>query len=66
MRQIFLLAIIIVVGAAVMAPVFILLDLEPRSWDFVMDIAGRPTRIPATWSLCASTGMALFYWFMKK
>jgi hypothetical protein len=66
MRQIFLLAIIVVVGAAVMAPVFILLDLEPQPWDFVLDIAGRPTRIPATYSLCASAAMGLFYWIMKK
>jgi hypothetical protein len=66
MGRLFLLLLIVVVGAAVMVPAFIFLDLEPQPLDFVLEIAGRPTRIPATYSLCASAAMGLFYWFMKK
>ena len=42
MQRIFLLLVIVVVGAAVMAPVFMFLELEPQPWDFVLEIAGRP------------------------
>jgi hypothetical protein len=66
MQRIFLLLMIVVVGAAVIAPVFMFLELEPQPWDFVLEIAERPTRIPATYSLCASVAMGLFYWIMKK
>jgi hypothetical protein len=66
MRQLFFLLVIIVVGAAVLAPIFVFLDLEPQPLDFVMDWEGRRIMVPATYSLCASAALGLFYWFLKK
>jgi hypothetical protein len=65
-RKTFLLLVIVVVGAAIMAPMVMLLDLEPQLLDFTMMINERPVRIPATWSLCASAGLGLLYWIVKR
>ena len=62
MQRLFLLLVIVVVGAAVMAPVFIFLDLEPQPWDFVLEIAGgrpgyrRPIRCAQVWRWAFSIG----------
>ena len=66
MRRIFFLALIVVVGAAMLAPVFIFLELEPQPLDFLMEWEGRRIMIPATYSLCASAALGLFYWVLKK
>ncbi len=66
MRKLFFVLVIVVLGAIMLVPVFLVLDLEPQPLDFVMQWQGRPLRIPATWSLCASAGLGLFYWFLKK
>jgi hypothetical protein len=56
----------VVLGAAIMAPMIMLLDLEPQMLDFTMRLNERPVRIPATWSLCASAGLGLLYWIVKR
>ena len=66
MRKLFLLLIIVVLGAAMLAPVIMLLDLEPQALDFTVRLNGRPVHIPATWSLCASAGLGLLYWIVKR
>jgi len=66
MRQLFLVIMIVLLGAAMLVPVFLYLDLEPQQFDFVVQWQDRPLRIPATYSLCASVAMGLFYWFLKK
>jgi hypothetical protein len=66
MRQIFFLLVIIVVGAAALAPIFIFLELEPQPLDFLVEWDGRRIMIPATYSLCASAALGLFYWGLKK
>jgi hypothetical protein len=65
-RKTFFLLVIVVVGAAFMAPMIMMLDLEPQALDFTMMLNERPVRIPATWSLCASAGLGLLYWIVKR
>ncbi len=66
MRKLFFVIMIMLLGAAMLVPIFLYLDLEPQPLDFVVEWQERRIRIPATWSLCASVGMGLFYWFLKK
>jgi hypothetical protein len=65
-RKTFFLLVIVVLGAAIMAPMIMLLDLEPQMLDFTIRLNERPVRIPATWSLCASAGLGLLYWIVKR
>jgi len=66
MRRIVPLLLIIVCGAAVLAPVIMMMGLErmPGDYDLVMD--GRHYLIPVTYSLCASVFLALLYSIVKK
>ena len=66
MRKLFLTLLIVVLGAAMLAPVVMMLDLEPQALDFTIRLNERPILIPATWSLCASAGLGLLYWIVKR
>jgi hypothetical protein len=66
LRKLFLLLVVVAVGAAMLVPIFLLLDLEPQPLDFTILVNERPVRIPATWSLCASSVLGLLYWIMKR
>ena len=66
MYRIFLLLIIIVVGAAVMAPVIMLMDLDRMPFDYDLVLNGRHYLIPVTYSLCASAALALLYSIAKR
>jgi hypothetical protein len=66
MRKLFFALLIVVLGAAMLAPVIMLLDLEPQVLDFTLTLNERPVPIPATWSLCASAGLGLLYWIVKR
>jgi hypothetical protein len=65
-RKIFWALLIVALGAAMLAPVIMLLDLEPQLLDFTIRLNERPMRIPATWSLCASASLGLLYWIVKR
>jgi hypothetical protein len=66
MRKLFLLALIVVVGAAVLAPVMMMVGFAPQPGDFVLTLGGRPYSVPVLWSLCASGFLGLLYWFVKR
>jgi hypothetical protein len=66
LRKLFYLVLIVGLGAAMLAPMIMLLDLEPQMLDFTIRLNERPVRIPATWSLCASAGLGLLYWIVKR
>jgi hypothetical protein len=66
MRKLFLTLLIVVLGAAMLAPVVMLLDLEPQALDFTLTLNERPVLVPATWSLCASAALGLLYWIVKR
>jgi hypothetical protein len=66
LRKLFLMLAIVAMGAAMLVPVFWMLDLEPQMLDFTLRVNDRPLHIPATYSLCASAGLGLLYWFLKR
>ena len=66
LRKLFFVLLIVVLGAAMLAPMIMLLDLEPQALDFTLTLNERPIHIPATWSLCASAALGLLYWIVKR
>ena len=66
LRKLMFLVLIVALGAVMLVPVFWLLDLEPQMLDFTVMVNDRPVMIPATWSLCASAGLALLYSIVKR
>ena len=66
MRKLVPLLLIIVFGAAVLAPVIMMMGLDrmPGDYDLVLD--GRHYLVPVTYSLCASAALALLYSFMRR
>jgi hypothetical protein len=66
MYRIFLLLFIIVVGAAVLAPVIMLMDLDRIAGDYDLVLDGRHHLIPVTYSLCASAALGLLYLIVKR
>ena len=66
MRKLVLFLVILVVGAAVLAPVIMMMDLAPTQWDFPLTLGDRTYNIPALYSLCASAALALLYSVVKR
>ena len=66
MRKIVPLLLIILLGAAVMAPVIMLMDLERMPGDYDLVLEGRHYLIPVTYSLCASVALGLLYSIVKR
>ena len=66
MRRLVPLLIILVGGAALLAPGIMMMDLDriPGDYDLIWD--GRHYLIPVTYSLCASAVLALLYSLMKR
>ena len=66
MRRLVPLLIILVGGAALLAPGIMMMDLDriPGDYDLIWD--GRHYLIPVTYSLCASAALALLYSLMKR
>ena len=66
MGRLVLLLFIIVVGAAVLAPVIMMMGLERMPGDYDLALNGRHYLIPVTYSLCASVALALLYSIAKR
>jgi len=65
-RQFLIIVTILLVGAAVLAPVISLLGLDPAPGDFIIRQGNFHMAVPVTYSLCASLSLGLFYYFMKR
>jgi hypothetical protein len=52
---------ILVLGAVILAPVVMALELEPMPGDFVLSWNNHPYHVPVIWSLCASGALTLLY-----
>jgi hypothetical protein len=52
---------ILVVGAVILAPVIMALELDPMPGDFVLTLGSQHYPIPVLWPLCASGALALLY-----
>jgi len=66
MRQFLILVTILLVGAAILAPVVSLLGLDQIPGDFTIRQGNFHMLVPVTYSLCASLSLGLLYYFMKR
>jgi len=66
MAKILLLLVILMLGAAVLAPVIMAFEPAPMPGDFALEWANRKFAVPVVWSLCASGGLALLYSFLRR
>jgi hypothetical protein len=57
---------ILVVGAAILAPVIMLMEPDPQPGDFVIAWNNQHYPVPVLWSLCASGFLALLYFFYRR
>jgi hypothetical protein len=49
-----------------LAPAIAYMGLDPLPGDFVINQGNLHLAVPVTYSLCASLGLGLFYYFMKR
>ena len=61
-----ILLLIWVLGAVILAPIVMALELDPMPGDFVLAWGSQHYPIPVLWSLCASGGLALLYSFYRR
>jgi hypothetical protein len=57
---------ILLLGALVLSPAIGLLDLDPMPGDIAFKLGETRILIPIAYSLCASSGLALLYYFLKR
>ena len=60
------LLLILVVGAVIMVPIIMALELEPMPGDFVLSWNSQTYHVPVIWSLCASGALTLLYSFFRR
>ena len=66
MRGMLLIVAILLVGAVALVPAISYLGLDPLPGDFTINHDNWHMAVPVTYSLCASLGLGLFYYFMKR
>jgi hypothetical protein len=66
MRHFFFLVGIFIVGAAALAPAIAFIGLDPLPGDFMINQGNWHLAVPVTYSLCASLGLGLLYYFAKR
>ena len=52
---------ILLIGAVILMPVVMALELDPLPGDFALTWNNHAYNLPVLWSLCASGGLALLY-----
>ena len=52
---------ILLIGAVILAPVVMALELDPMPGDFAFSWNKHAYNVPVLWSLCASGGLTLLY-----
>ena len=65
-RQLLILALILVAGAAMLSPVVMALGPEPMPGDFAFTWNNHRFMVPVVYSLCASAGLALLYSILRR
>jgi hypothetical protein len=66
MRHWLFLVVIFAVGAVVLVPAISYIGLDPVPGDFTIHQGNFHMAVPVTYSLCASLGLGLFYYFLKR
>ena len=57
---------IFVLGALVLAPAIAAIGLEPMPGDIAFHWGDAQIAVPVAYSLCASAGLALLYYLLKR
>jgi hypothetical protein len=57
---------ILVLGALILSPAIAYLGLDPVPGDFTFRNGDLHFTVPVAYSLCASAGLALLYYFLKR
>jgi hypothetical protein len=66
MRQVFLVGLILIAGAAVLSPVIAAFDFDRVPGDIVFRLGDAHINIPVAYSLCASLSLGLLYKIVKR
>jgi hypothetical protein len=66
MRRTFFVLGMMIVGAAALAPAIAYIGLEPMPGDFIINQGAWHLAVPVTYSLCASMGLGLLYYVMRR
>jgi hypothetical protein len=66
MSKIAIQLLILVLGAVILAPIIMALELDPMPGDFVLAMGTQHYPVPVLWSLCASGALALLYSFYRR
>ena len=66
MRGLLILLVILLVGAAVLAPVIAMIGLDPVRGDFAFDYNHQHFTVPVAYSLCASAVLTLLYYIFRR
>lgn len=66
MVRITILLLILVAGAALLAPVIMVMEPDPMPGDFVFAWNNQSYPVPVVWSLCASGGLTLLYLIYRR
>lgn len=65
-RKVILLCLILLLGAAILAPIVMAFDPERMPGDFIFSWGKQSYLIPVIWSLCVSAGLGLLYFFYRR
>jgi hypothetical protein len=65
-RKLVLIVLILLLGAAILAPIVMAFDPERMPGDFIFRWGKQNYLIPVIWSLCVSGGLGLLYFFYRR
>jgi hypothetical protein len=65
-RKFVLLALILLLGAAILASIVMAFDPDRMPGDFIFSWGKQNYLIPVIWSLCVSAGLGLLYFFYRR
>jgi Protein of unknown function (DUF2905) len=65
-RKLLLLALILAVGASILAPIVVAFEPDRLPGDFIMTWGKENYLVPVFWSLCASAVLGLLYLFYRR
>ena len=66
MKKLGILLLILVAGAAILAPVIMLAEPDPLPGDFILAWNSQHYPVPLLWSLCASGALGLLYLLYRR
>ena len=65
-RKLVLIALILLIGGAILAPIVMAFDPDRMPGDFIFSWGKQHYLIPVIWSLCVSAALGLLYFFYRR